>query len=247
MDYKESSCILRDYILYYSICYLSNTGNSSHMCLCYMGTVSKRQMVDGGLSCNLDEAAWFSYFWNPEWSFHLHKVAWSQSEIWWCWSSHHLGVSGSTMLLGRGSTGDVSGSQITFYPSAGRFQSLFGEGQFSRPWLWISSCWAYSADRDVCWGARQSASLETAPSVQCNFYFFKEKVGLVGAWVTVHYFPMCMLLIPCYWVISLCKAFWVQFNTRTYNSLRQWWPPVLFSFSFPLSLAITWKLPWTLA
>lgn len=108
MDYKESSCILRDYILYYSICYLSNTGNSSHMCLCYRGTVSKRQMVDCGLSCNLDEAAWFSYFWNPEWSFHLHKVAWSQSEIWWCWSSHHLGVSGSTMLLGRGSTGDVS-------------------------------------------------------------------------------------------------------------------------------------------
>lgn len=40
MDYKESSCILRDYILYYSICYLSSTEKSSHGRVCYEGTVS---------------------------------------------------------------------------------------------------------------------------------------------------------------------------------------------------------------
>lgn len=55
MDYKESACILRDYILYYSICYLSSTENSSRVCLCYEGTVSKGQMVVSGLRCNLDE------------------------------------------------------------------------------------------------------------------------------------------------------------------------------------------------
>lgn len=32
MDYKESSCILRDYILYYSICYVSSTENSFRVC-----------------------------------------------------------------------------------------------------------------------------------------------------------------------------------------------------------------------
>lgn len=55
MDHKESSCILGDYILYYSICYLSSTENSSCVCMCYKGTVSKRQRVVGGLRCNLDE------------------------------------------------------------------------------------------------------------------------------------------------------------------------------------------------
>lgn len=86
--------------------------------------------------------------------------------------------------------GCVSGPQMTFYPSAGLFQSLFWEGESSRPWLWISRCQAYSTDRDVWWEARHSASLQTAPSVQCHLYFSKKKL----VWLTLE---LLFIIFPC--------------------------------------------------
>lgn len=105
-----------------------------------------------------------------------------------------------------GHRGCVSGPQIPFLSFSRSFPiSVLGGTVHQTLALNFKLLGLFSRQR--CLVGSKALSISANSTIgSMSPLFFKEKVGLVSPWDTVHYFPMCMLIIPCYWVIFLCKA-----------------------------------------